>query len=249
MPRLLLSDELWLKLRIILLHFGVYDKHNLRKMVEGMFYRLRTGLPWRDLPEYFGSWNAIYKKFNNWSAKGIWRKVLNFLVDDPDLEWGFMDGSYVRAHQHSAGASGGGCQAIGFSRGGNTSKIHLFVDGFGLPVHFEITGGQVHDSSAADSLLDNSPVFASTIADKGYDKEMLREKIRSKNSVPVIPRKSNSKFGNEDIDWHLYKMRHLVENQFARLKHYRAIATRYDKLKRNFESMVAMACAFQWLPM
>ena len=249
MPRLLLSDELWLKLRIILLQFGVYDKRNLRKMVEGMFYRLRTGLPWRDLPEYFGSWNAVYKKFNNWSAKGIWRKVLDFLVDDPDLEWGFIDGSYVRAHQHSAGASGGGCQAVGPSRGGNTSKIHLVVDGFGLPVHFEITGGQIHDSSAADSVLDNSPVFDFTVADKGYDKEELREKLRRKNSVPVIPRKSNSKIGNGDIDWHLYKIRHLVENQFARLKHYRAIATRYDKLKRNFESMVAMACVFQWLPM
>ncbi len=66
MPRLSLNDELWSKLRVSLLQFGVYDKRNLRKMVEGMFYRLRTGLPWRgDLPEYFGSWNAIYKKFNN----------------------------------------------------------------------------------------------------------------------------------------------------------------------------------------
>ncbi len=55
MPRLLLNDELWSKLRTILLQFGVYDKRNLRNMVEGMFYRLRTGLPWRDLPEYFGS--------------------------------------------------------------------------------------------------------------------------------------------------------------------------------------------------
>ncbi|PIE39997.1 MAG: IS5/IS1182 family transposase, partial [Gammaproteobacteria bacterium] len=112
----------------------------------------------------------------------------DLLADDPDLEWGFIDGSYVKAHQHSAGASGGECQAVGLSRGGNTSKIHLVVDGFGLPVHFEITGGQVHDSSAADSVLDNSPLFGSIIADKGYDKEMLREKIRSKNSVPVIPR-------------------------------------------------------------
>ncbi len=206
--------------------FGVYDKRNLRKMVEGMFYRLRTGLPWRDLPEYLGSWNAVYKKFNNGSTKGIWKKALDVLVDDPDLEWGFIDGSYVKAHQHSAGASGGGCQAVGPRRGGNTSKIHVVVDGFGLPVYFEITGGQAHDSSAADSVLDHSPLSGSTIADKGYDKEMLREKIRRKNSVPVIPGKCNSKIGNKDIDGHLYKMRHLVENQFARLKHYRAIATR-----------------------
>ncbi|MFO7579951.1 MAG: IS5/IS1182 family transposase, partial [Nitrosomonas halophila] len=55
--------------------------------------------------------------------------------------------------------------------------------------------------------------------------------------------------GNADMDWGLYKYRHLVENAFARLKQYRAIATRYDKLKRNYESMVAMACGYLWLPM
>ena len=87
------------------------------------------------------------------------------------------------------------------------------------------------------------------IADKGYDSEELRDVIRAKSSVPVIPRKSNSKTGNNDMDWGLYKYRHLVENVFARLKHFRAIATRYDKLNRNYASMVALACGYLWLPM
>ena len=87
------------------------------------------------------------------------------------------------------------------------------------------------------------------IADKGYDSEELRDQIRAKSSVPVIPRKSNSTIGNDDIDWCLYKYRHLVENIFARLKHFRAIATRYDKLKRNYLSMLAIACSYIWLPM
>lgn len=65
----------------------------------------------------------------------------------------------------------------------------------------------------------------------------------------IIPRKRNSVKGNADMDWGLYRYRHLVENIFARLKHYRAVASRYDKLKRNYESVVAMACAFLWLPM
>jgi transposase len=77
----------------------------------------------------------------------------------------------------------------------------------------------------------------------------LRDTIRKKSSIPVIPRKSNSKIGNTEIDWCLYKYRHLVENLFARIKHFRAIATRFDKLKRNYASVVAMACAFLWLPM
>ena len=63
----------------------------------------------------------------------------------------------------------------------------------------------------------------------------------------IIPRRKNSIKGNKGLDWHLYKLRHLVENAFARLKHYRAVATRYDKLARNYESIVSLACAFLWL--
>ena len=79
--------------------------------------------------------------------------------------------------------------------------------------------------------------------------EEVRNTIREKSSNPVIPRKKNSKIGNADIDWSLYKYRHLVENLFARIKHFRGIATRFDKLKRNYESVVALVCAFLWLPM
>jgi len=98
-------------------------------------------------------------------------------------------------------------------------------------------------------LIDLLPRGDFVIADKGYDSEAIRDKIRERNSIPVIPRKKNSKVGHADIDWCLYKYRHLVENDFARLKHFRAIATRYDKLKINFESMLALACALIWLPM
>ena len=84
---------------------------------------------------------------------------------------------------------------------------------------------------------------------QGYDSEELRELIRKKSSIPMIPRKSNSTIGNTDMDWCLYKYRHLVENVFARLKHFRAIATKYDKLKRNYASMLSMACSYMWLPM
>ncbi len=102
-------------------------------------------------------------------------------------------------------------------------------------------------------LLQNSskiyPIAIYTIAGKGYDSEEIREQIKQKTSIPIIPRKKNSKTGNIDVDWDLYKYRHLVENLFARLKHFRAIATRYDKLRRNYASMLAMACSSIWLPM
>jgi len=228
---------------------GIYDKRHLRRTVEGMLYRMRTGCPWRDLPREFGRWNSIYKTFNYWASKGKMMKIFNALVQDPDLEWTFIDGSIVRAHQHSTGAAGDDNQGIGKSRGGNTTKIHMAVDSFGLPIQFEITGGEVHDSKTAVGFIEPLMTGDYVIADKGYDSELLREQIRQKNAIPMIPRKSNSKIGNDDMDWCLYKYRHLVENVFARLKHFRAIATRYDKLKRNYQATLAMACSYLWLPM
>ena len=248
MPRTMLSDEHWSKLRLIMRQEGVYDKPYLRQTVEGILYRLRVGCPWRDLPEEFGDWGSIYSRFNDWSRKEKIFNIFKRLVQGPDLEWEFIDGSIVKAHQHSSGANPDG-QAIGKSRGGNSTKIHLTVDAYGLPIDFEITGGQVNDIKAAPGLVERLPLGEFLIADKGYDSEILRDKIKAKGSIPVIPRRSHSKIGNGDMDWCLYKYRHLVENAFARLKHFRSIATRYDKLKRNYRSMVALACAFWWLPM
>jgi transposase len=228
---------------------GIYNKPNLRSMVEGILYRMRTGCPWRDVPNELGHWNSIYKKFNRWSAKGKIIKLFKSLVNKPDLEWGFIDGSFVKAHQHSTGAASSKKEAIGKSRGGKTTKIHMTVDGFGLPVEFILTGGQVSDCKAAPELISQMLFTEFIIADKGYDSEKLRDIIRKKSSTPVIPRKRNSIIGNQDMDWYLYKYRHLIENVFARLKHFRAIATRYDKLKRNFEAMVALGCAWMWLPL
>ena len=249
MTRLMLTDELWSKLRTIMQQQGIYDKPNLRMMVEGMLYRMRVGCPWRDLPSIFGFWNSVYKKFNRWSSKDKLINIFKALIQDPDLEWEFIDGSVVKAHQHSAGAADKNEQAIGKSVAGNTTKIHMAVDACGLPIEFELTGGEVHDCKVAPEFIEKLPVSKYTIADRGYDSEYLRQLIRDRSSIPVIPRKNNSKIGNDDMDWTLYKYRHLVENVFARLKHFRSIATRYDKLKRNYASMLALACGYLWLPM
>ena len=105
MPRLMLSDEHWSKLKGIMLQEKIYDKRNLRLMTEGMLYRMRVGCPWRDVPDLFGRWNSIYKKFNQWSKKGKWFSVFKKLSKNTDTEWEFIDGTYVKAHQHSAGHS------------------------------------------------------------------------------------------------------------------------------------------------
>ena len=249
MPRTMLNDEHWSKLSVIMLKDRVYNKPTHRNTLEGILYRMRTGCPWRDVPESFGDWSTIYRRFNLWSKKGVLIRVFRALRYEPDLEWEFIDGSIVKAHQHSTGARTEDDEGIGKSVAGNTTKIHMAVDSYGLPIEFYITGGEVHDSKAALTLIDMLPNSDYIIADRGYDSEALREQIRDKNAIPVIPRKKNSKVGNADIDWCLYKYRHLVENVFARLKQYRGIATRYDKLKRNYESTLALACSMIWLPM
>lgn len=113
MPRLMLNDEFWSKLKKILLQESIYNKRNLRLTVEGILYRMRVGCPWRDLPKAFGCWNSIYKRFNAWSLSKKWLNIFKALSIDSDCEWEFIDGSYVKAHQHSAGAASQASQAIG----------------------------------------------------------------------------------------------------------------------------------------
>lgn len=83
----------------------------------------------------------------------------------------------------------------------------------------------------------------------GYDSQIIRDKGKVFGISVIIPRKKNSIKSNKGLDWLLYKFRHLVENAFARLKHYRAVAIQYDKLTRHYESTVSLAYAFLWLPM
>lgn len=164
-----------------------------------------------------------------------------------DSEWIFADGSYVRAHQHASGARHGEERAIGKSCGGATTKLHIAADAHGNPIDFEVTGGEVHDAKVANRLIAKIGEAEHFIADKGYDSEAIRQQARVIGMNPVIPRKSNSKKPNPEFDPHLYKLRHLVENLFARLKHFRSIATRFEKLARNFKSMVYLACSVIWL--
>ena len=250
MPRTMLSNACWERVSTLMKRTGrVYNKAEHRLTFEGILYRMRTGCPWRDLPSEFGRWNTVFRRFNLWSRKGVMSLLFKALSLETDAEWVFIDASIVRAHQHGHGASTAHDEAIGKSRGGQTTKIHLAVDSYGLPVHFELSAGNVNDISHAHSLLDGAPIGEHVIADKGYDSAAFRARIEQQGSVPVIPRRKTNKLGNEELDWGLYKYRHLVENAFARIKHFRAISTRYDKLERNFSSMLALAFVIMWLPM
>ena len=250
MPRTMLTDKSWCFLLQKMKNTGrIYDKPEHRMTVEGILYRLRTGIPWRDLPPEFGDWSTVYRRFNLWSRKEILTHLFNELTKHADFEWVFADGSVVRAHQHSTGAATTDSECIGKSRGGNSTKIHLAVDSGGLPIYFELSEGQKNDITRAENLVDNLKELNTFIADKGYDSDPLREHIKSKGGKSVIPKRNYGQdLDKPGTDWCLYKYRHLVENAFARIKHFRAISTRYDKLARNYASMVSLAFSMMWLP-
>jgi putative transposase len=78
-----------------------------RMFVEGVLWIVRTASPWRDLPEAFGQWNSVFRRFSRWSAKGVWLCMFEALADDRDFEYLIVDSTIVRAHQHASGAKGG----------------------------------------------------------------------------------------------------------------------------------------------
>jgi hypothetical protein len=119
-----------------MLRFSIYGKPDLRQTVELIFYRLRVGCPWRNLPAAFGRWNAVYKRFDARSLQEMLMSIIQAFVLEPDLERLCIDGSIVKPYQHSSGTDHKNETAIGKSVPGNISKIHMVVDTDGLPSNF-----------------------------------------------------------------------------------------------------------------
>ena len=155
--------------------------------IEAVLWWRRTGVPWRDLPEEFGPWTTVFNRFDRWPRKVCGPACLRHCKSDRDDEWHSIDSTVNRAHQHAAGAKGGAADhGIGRSRGGLSTKIHLLVDALGLPVVFEITEGQRHDSRPASTLVQRA-MSNRLLADKAYDSDSFRAALNDHGCLPVIP--------------------------------------------------------------
>lgn len=119
------------------------------------------------------------------------------------------------------------------------------MDGLGNPIHLHLTPGNIHDVTEAPALIAAASGF-NFIADKAYDSNAVIEAIEAKKMTPVIPSKANRVIARE-IDLHVYKERHLVENFFCKLKQYRRVATRYEKTALNFLGFAIFASIRIWL--
>lgn len=134
---------------------------------------------------------------------------------------------------------------MGRSRGGLTSKIHALVDAEGRPVAFRLTGGQVADCTQAEALIEGISEGDILLADKGYDTDAIRAKAAERKAWANIPAKSNRKQRFAFSRW-VYRQRNLVERFFNRIKHFRGIATRYDKDPANFLAAIKIVAARIW---
>ncbi len=119
-----ISDEKWALLEPMLLgrkgSWGGIAKDN-RQFINAVFWILRTGSPWRDLPEEYGDWKNTHRRFCRWRDKGVWEKILEALIEDPDYEWLIIDATHSKVHPHATGAKGGN-QGMSRTKGGLTQN-------------------------------------------------------------------------------------------------------------------------------
>ena len=135
---------------------------------------------------------------------------------------------------------------MGRSRGGLTTKIHALVDADGLPVALKLTDGQAHDGRSATDMLDRLGPGQILLADRAYDSDALREAVAAQRAwanVRPMPRRVNI----PAFSPYLYRYRNLVERFFNKLKHFRAVATRYEKHAANYLALVKLAAVRIWM--
>ncbi|MFF3350512.1 IS5 family transposase [Streptomyces sp. NPDC002779] len=246
-----------------------------RQVINGMVYKIRTGISWRDLPERDGPWKTVYTRFRRYALAGVFTRALQQIQARADaagdIDWLVqIDSTIVRAHQHAAatGRKGGSTgdepddHALGRSRGGLTTKVHLACDGKGRPLAILVTPGQRHDSVCARPLLERIRVPRTgpgrprcrpdqVIADKAYGSRGFRAYLRKRGVAHTIPEKTDQRrhrlrrggHGGRPpgFDWETYRRRNMIERCFNQLKGFRGIATRYEKTATSYEAAVTLA--------
>src|SRR3954452_19511576 len=219
---------------------------NDRIFLEAVQYFCVHNITWRALPAECGNWNSVWKRFWRWSQAGVFEAFFDALAAMSQTAHlvQMFDSTVVRAHVSAAGAKGGQeGQALGRSRGGFSTKIHLKADLDGRPLAFHLTEGQAGDSPQFEILLDLGPDITprAAVGDKGYDAKANRSAARERGICPVIPFKSSARNRPAFFPKALYRARARIEHLVGKLKRFKRIALRCEKTNKNFASFVAFA--------
>ena len=230
-----------------------------RHTINGILWVLGVGAPWRDLPERYGKWQTVYKRFRRWSQEGIWERIWQATLTRVDKGgvidrslW-CVDGSLVRAHHCCVGgsrkkASNAGENALGRSRGGYSTKLHVCCDGTGIPLGICLTAGNVNEPTEFISLMDSIPLGLhrrihrprGIAGDKAYVANYIFDWLDRRKIGNVIPNRKNEN-KNPGFNKSLYRRRNVIERLIGRLKSFRRIATRYEKTAESYLSMIHIA--------
>ena len=242
-------------------------RRDRREILDGIVWILRTGAPWRDLPSEFGPWATVWDLFDTWNRDGRLETILSRLraagIDAGlvDRELWCIDGTIVRAARCAAGGGKNddpeepADHALGRSRGGFSTKIHVLCDGHGHPLHFHLTPGQAHETTGLVPLLesveervidgDGEPIAwpVALAGDTGYRADWIDDYWLEQGIKPVIPSKENEdrEARAVEFDRDAYRRRSIVECLIGRLKECRRICSRFEKTAKDFGGMIKVA--------
>jgi transposase len=237
-----------------------------RRLINGILWVLHTGAPWRDLPERYGPWQTAFDRFNRWRQDGtwvrLWRQGLRRLAGRGRIDralW-IIDASLARASRAAAGARrasrqprrlGGTARtqleepedhALGRSKGGFGTKVHLLCDGHGIPLAIFATAGQRHESTVFEVVMGRVALPrcrgvrwwpTQEAADTGYHAGRIRGWLARHHIAPVIPTPKDQT-PDPAFDKVTYRRRNIIERLIGWLKECRRLGTRYEKLAVNF---------------
>jgi transposase len=212
----------------------------LEVVVGAILVVLSQGCKWRAINQPNANWNSIYQYFRRWCRQGVWAQAFAQLGPVVRGTVRYLDSTHIKVHRCAANPPGGqGVQAMGRTRGGLNTKLHALVDARGRPLSLVLSAGQEADISYAQTVVRAQPA-AWVVADKAYDSDPFRQWLAARGTQACIPprakRKHPARFSRKR-----YRGRHRVENFFERLKNFRRIATRYDKLAETFFGFVCLA--------
>jgi transposase len=217
-----------------------------RRFLEALHFFTVESVRWRALPERFGPWNSVWKRFDRLSKAGVFEAFFDALAAMSSSAHliQMFDSTIGRAPGSAAGPRGArrpGARAL--ARWIHTTKIHAKSDASGDIIAFDLTGGEASDARHFDVPLDIGPDIQprAVICDKGYASKANREAARERGVAPVIPHKANERDKPAFFARTLYKARSRIEQGVGRLKRVKWVALRCEKTARNFRSIVSFA--------